>query len=158
VISACLAYILLAYPRYEPLPQLTASINAFFLNNIDIHSIPVNNYLLVSFEGVDRIYELSSECSGLILYAMFLIGIFIVPYFSLKHRLIALMFLPVLFLGNSLRIFACVLIGYNYSASASVFFHDTFSQVLIFLWVLVCFIAWLKITKNFPKEHMEVVK
>jgi len=154
IISACIAYILLAYPRYEPLPQLTASVNAFFLNNMGINSIPINNFILVSFEGVDRIYELSSECSGLILYAMFLIGIFIVPYFSIRHRLIAVLFLPVLFFGNSLRVMACILVGYNFSASASLFFHDTFGQILIFLWVLICFITWLKITKNFPKEYV----
>ena len=98
------------------------------------------------------------ECSGLILYAMFLIGIFIVPYFSFKHRLIALAFLPVLFFGNALRVMASILVGFHFTAKASEFFHDTFGQVLIFLWVLLCFIIWLKVTKNFPKENLEVVK
>jgi exosortase/archaeosortase family protein len=72
--------------------------------------------------------------------------------------LIALLFLPILFFGNALRIMASVLIGYNFSAKSSEFFHDTFGQILIFVWVILCFIVWLKITKNFPKEKMEVIK
>lgn len=157
VISLCIAYLIVAFPGYEPLPQATSKVNAFLLNGVGIHSIPVGRHLVVSFTEVDRIYELSSECSGLILYAMFLVGIFIVPYFSFKHRLIALAFLPVLFFGNALRIMAGILVGYHFSAEASEFFHNTFGQIIIFFWVLICFILWLKITKNFPKDHMEVI-
>ena len=158
IIMTCIVYLIVSFPGYKPIPEVTSKVNAALLNGIGIHSTPYNNFLIVSFKDVNRIYELSAECAGLILYAMFLIGIFIVPYFSFKHRLIALLFLPILFFGNALRILASVLVGYNFSPKSSEFFHDTFGQILIFLWVILCFIVWLKITKNFPKEKMEVIK
>jgi exosortase/archaeosortase family protein len=158
IILGCIAYLIVSFPAYKPIPQMTSKVNAVLLNGIGIDSTPYNSFLIVSFKNVNRIYELSAECSGLILYAMFLIGIFVVPYFSFKHRLIALLFLPILFFGNALRIMASVLVGYNFSAKSSEFFHDTFGQILIFVWVILCFIVWLKITKNFPKEKMEVIK
>jgi exosortase/archaeosortase family protein len=86
---------------------------------------------------------------------MFLVGVFIAPGFSLRHRLFALAFLPVLFLGNVVRIMLGVLAGVHFSADASIFFHNTFGQVLIFFWVLICFIVWLKVTDNFPKDSLE---
>jgi exosortase/archaeosortase family protein len=107
---------------------------------------------------VNRIYELSSECCGLILFAMFFIAVFLVPNFSYKHRLIAVFFIPVIFLGNILRIAFGVIIGYHFSADASIFFHDTFGQMFIFVWVIVCFLLWLKITKNFPSEEKVVMR
>jgi exosortase/archaeosortase family protein len=109
--------------------------------------------VIVSFSQADCVYELSSECSGLLVYLMFLIGISVVPHFTLHHRLIALVFLPILFFGNTLRILFGILIGYQFSVNASEFFHATVGQVLIFFWVLLCFILWLKVTRNFPKEE-----
>jgi len=158
IISICLVYLISAFPGYKPLPQLTSKADAALLNGIGIHSVPMDRYLIVSFKDANVIYELSSECSGLVLYSMFIIGIFIVPYFSFKHRIIALAFLPILFFGNILRVMFGILVGYQFTTEASQFFHDTFGQILIFFWVLICFIIWLKITKNFPKEKkLEVV-
>lgn len=146
-------YIVLAFPSYSPLPEFTAQVNALVLNTIGIHTSTLDRYMVVSFSQIDCIYELSSECAGLIVYMMFLIGVAIVPHFTVRHRLIALLFLPVLFLGNALRILGGILIGYTFSVDASEFFHATFGQILIFFWVLVCFVLWLKITRNFPKEE-----
>lgn len=158
IIGLCIAYLIFEFPAYKPVPQVTSKADAWLLNSIGIKTTSMGRFLVVSFQDVNRIYELSSECCGLVLYAMFLIGIFIVPYFSLKHRLLALLFLPVLFFGNAFRIMIGVLVGYEFSAEASEYFHDTFGQIIIFFWVLLCFIIWLKLTKNFPKDKMEVVK
>jgi len=153
ILLLCIVYILLAYPGYSPLPEFTAQVNAHVLNAVGVHAISLERYVVVSFSQADRIYELSSECSGLLVYLMFLIGIAVVPHFTARHRLIALVFLPILFIGNALRILVGILVGYQFSVNASEFFHATFGQVLIFFWVLVCFILWLKITRNFPKEE-----
>jgi len=155
VVSACLVYLIVFFPVYEPLPSLTSKADAVLLNSVGVFSIPVGRYLVVSFENVDRIYELSWECCGLVVYVMFLVGVFVAPGFSLRHRLLALAFLPVLFLGNVFRIMLGVLAGVHFSVDASVFFHNTFGQVLIFFWVLVCFIVWLRVTDNFPKDSLE---
>lgn len=157
IISGCIVYLISAFPGYEPLPQITSKADAILLNGMGIDSTPLGRYLIVSFKDSNVIYELSSECSGLVLYSMFIIGIFLVPYFSFKHRAIALAFLPVLFFGNILRVMFGIIVGYHFTIEASEFFHDTFGQILIFFWVLVCFVIWLKITKNFPKEKLEVV-
>ena len=151
-------YLIIGFPSYEPLPKLTSKANASFLNIIGIQTVTEGRFLVVSFPEVNRIYELSSECCGLILFAMFVIAVFLVPSFSYKHRLIALLFLPLIFFGNIIRISLGVLIGYHMTADASVFFHDTFGQILIFVWVIACFLVWLKITKNFPSEKKVVMK
>ncbi|DAC72801.1 MAG TPA: hypothetical protein DSN98_03200 [Thermoplasmata archaeon] len=156
IILACVAYLIIGYPSYEPLPKITATADTFFLNTIGIHTVNTGRFIVVSFPGADRIYELSSECCGLILFEMFFIAVFLVPSFSYKHRFIAVLFLPLLFIGNIVRIALGIIIGYQISADASVFFHDTFGQILIFIWVIVCFLVWLKITKNFPQERIEV--
>jgi exosortase/archaeosortase family protein len=153
ILLICLGYIVLAFPGYAPLPELTAQVNAQVLNTVGVPSISSERYVVVSFSQADRIYELSSECSGLLVYMMFLIGIAVVPHFSAYNRLFALLFLPILFLGNALRILTGIIVGFQFSVDASEFFHATFGQVLIFFWVLVCFILWLKLTRNFPKEE-----
>jgi len=156
LILVCVAYLIVGFPSYEPLPRITSSADAFLLNIVGVHTVNEGRFLVVSFPEADRIYELSSECCGLILFAMYFIAVFVVPNFSYKHRFIAVLFLPLIFFGNIFRIALGVVIGYHVSADASVFFHDTFGQILIFIWVIVCFLLWLKITRNFPREKKEV--
>ena len=158
LILLVVAYLIIGFPSYEPLPKITSKADAFFLNTIGVHTIHEGRFLVVSFPGVNRIYELSSECCGLILFAMFVIAVFLVPKYSYKHRCIALLFLPLIFFGNIFRIALGIFIGYHFSADSSVFFHDTFGQMFIFIWVIACFLIWLKITKNFPSEEKVVMK
>ena len=158
LILVCVAYLIVGFPSYEPLPKITSNADAFFLNTIGIHTVNEGRFLVVSFPETNRIYELSSECCGLILFAMFFIAVFLVPNFSYKHRLIAVLFLPLIFFGNIFRIALGIVIGYHFSADASVFFHDTFGQILIFIWVIICFLLWLKVTRNFPSEKKVVKK
>ncbi len=158
LILACIAYLILGYPAYQPLPQVTAQADAWLLNAVGIHAVSYGRFLVASFPAADCIYELSYECCGLILFSIYFIVVFLVPNFSYKHRFIAVLFLPLIFLGNIVRIGLGVMVGYHISIDASIFFHDTFGQILIFIWIIVCFLAWLKITKNFPSEKKEVMK
>lgn len=158
LILGCIAYLIIGFPSYDPLPRITSNADAFFLNTIGVHTVNEGRFLVVSFPNMDRIYELSSECCGLILFSMYFIAVFLVPNFSFKHRLIAVLILPLIFFGNIVRIALGIVIGYHFSVDASVFFHDTFGQLLIFIWVIVCFMLWLKVTKNFPREKKEVKK
>jgi exosortase/archaeosortase family protein len=156
LILVCIAYLIIGFPSYEPLPRITSNADAVVLNTLGVRTVDEGRFLVVSFPTADCVYELSSECCGLILFAMYFIAIFLVPNFSYRHRLIAVLFLPLIFFGNIVRIALGILIGYFYSADASVFFHDTFGQLLIFVWVIVCFMLWLKLTRNFPREKSEV--
>jgi exosortase/archaeosortase family protein len=157
ILIGSVSYLVVGYPGYYPLPEATASVTSFFLNLMGINAVALGRYIAVSFPSMDCTYMLSSECSGIIIYIMFLIGIAVVPYFRTWHRLVALGFLPLLFLGNASRILMSILVGYQFSVDASEFFHATVGQVLIFFWILVCFIAWLKLTKNFPIEKKKEV-
>jgi exosortase/archaeosortase family protein len=158
LILACIAYLILGYPAYQPLPQITAQADAWLLNTAGIHAVSDSRYLVASFHHQDYIYELSYECCGLILFAIYIIVIFLIPKFSYKHRAVALLFLPLIFFGNILRIALGVMVGYHVSVDASIFFHDTFGQILIFIWIIACFLAWLKLTHNFPTEPHKVLK
>lgn len=152
VLISLASFLLFSYPIYYPLPQITATTSSFILNNIGIDSAYDNTYVVASFKDYDRIFELSRECSGIILFSMFLLGIFIVPGFNVKHRLLALLFIPLLFIGNVLRIVLGIVIGYKYSINAAVLFHNSVGQVLMFLIIITCYVIWLKLTKNFPSE------
>jgi hypothetical protein len=66
ILLICLGYIVLAFPGYAPLPELTAQVNAQVLNTVGIPAISLERYVVVSFSQADHIYELSSECSGLL--------------------------------------------------------------------------------------------
>jgi exosortase/archaeosortase family protein len=158
LILACLAYLIIGFPSYEPLPRITSNADAVFLNTLGVRTVDEGRFLVVSFPKTDCIYELSSECCGLILFAMYFIAILLVPNFSFKHRFVAILILPLIFFGNIVRIALGIIIGYLISVDASMFFHDTFGQLLIFMWVIVCFLLWLKLTRNFPRETKEVKK
>jgi exosortase/archaeosortase family protein len=80
--------------------------------------------------------------------------IFLLPYFSLRQRIASLFFVPLLFMGNVFRIVIDVLIGVRFSTEMLIFFHDGIGQVFIFAWAIGCYIIWLSIFKNFPKEKL----
>jgi len=146
-------YLLLYFPNYYPFPQMTANILSVILNRIEIDSSVHGSYLLVAFPGISRILELSAECSGIALFSMFLLVIFIVPGFSLRHRLAAIPLLILVFMGNVVRIFSGILLSFYFTPEFLVFFHNTFGQVLIFFFSIGAYIIWLLMTGNFPREY-----
>ena len=92
-------WLIYSYPSFYPVPQFTGKIVNFFLNAINITSIQYGRFLIVDFVDANRIFKLSAECAGIILYSVFLLVIFIVPQYSLLHRMIGLAFIPLLFIG-----------------------------------------------------------
>ncbi len=115
-----------------PLPLITSTFLEFILKLIGIPTISYGQYLIVNFGSISRTFHLSTECAGIALFSVFLMGAFIVPGFKLKHRLLSILFVPLLFLGNSLRILLSILVARYYSVDLSIFFHDTLGQVIIF--------------------------
>lgn len=153
VVFLCIGiFLIFGYPSYSPLPELTATSTAWMLSGIGIDSIADGNHLVVSYLDYDRPFELSPECGGIILFSMFIIGIFLIPGFDIKHKLSALLFVPILFFGNIIRIVLGIVVGYKYSINAAVLFHNSIGQVLMFLVIIVCYVIWLKATRNFPVE------
>jgi len=152
IIILIASYIIVAFPSFYPFPQLTTKSLDIILNNMDIGAVSEGTFLIVGFPEYSQIIQLSAECSAIALFVMFLLGIFIVPKFSLKHRLMAIPFIIVIFLGNLLRILIGILLSIQWNhPEFIIFFHDTFGQVIIFFWVIGSYIAWLKLTGNFPR-------
>ncbi|MDP2666010.1 MAG: exosortase/archaeosortase family protein [Candidatus Diapherotrites archaeon] len=151
VVGGILAYAVLEFPYYYPFPELTSWLAAIILNLIGVFSAPWGNYLVV--EGLPPL-EVSAECSGVVLMLIFPLTIFLMPVFPLTHRVASLLFVPFLFLGNTLRIVADVLVGLQFSPEALILHHDSVGQVMIFFWAIFMYIAWLIIFGHFPKEHL----
>lgn len=152
VLFILFSWLIYAYPNFYPIPEVTAKLVGFFLKFISIGSVSHGKYLIVDFIGTNRIFELSAECSGIVIFSIFLFGVFIVPGYSFPHRLITVGFIPILFFGNAVRILLSVVLARNYSVDFSIFFHNTFGQVIIFGITILCYIFALKICNNFPSE------
>lgn len=152
ILLIAVIWVIYAYPSYYPLPQASTWLAYQYLNILKIPAVPFKNHLLVEFTDYIRIFDISAECSGIAIFSVFLLATFIIPKFKVKHRLIALLFIPLLFIGNTLRILLSVLFARNIGVDFSIFFHNTIGQVIIFGITVLCYILWLKITNNFPVE------
>jgi exosortase/archaeosortase family protein len=69
---------------------------------------------------------------------------FMLPDITLKHRLISLLLLPMIFLSNIMRIVLGILLGIHTNMHLMVLFHDTLGQVF----VLISMVAMLLIFLN----------
>lgn len=151
IVVLLLGYAITQFPNYPVFPELTGAISAFILNTLGIFSIAKDNHLWVA--TLPQL-NISAECSGVALAIIFPLIIFLLPYFPLRQRIASLFFVPILFLGNVLRIVIDVLVGIHFSTESLIFFHDGIGQVFIFAWAIGCYIIWLLIFKNFPKEKL----
>lgn len=152
-VGGFILYIILSFPDFYPFPHITSQILAFILNQIGIYAFPHGNELIVDNLPI---LHISAECSGIILMSIFPLTIFLIPHFSAKQRMASLLFLPVLFLGNIVRILIDILVGLNFSVSALIFFHDSVGQILVFLWAIGAYFIWLKLFGNFPREKKAI--
>lgn len=149
VIGAILAYLVSQFPYFYPFPEWTSILSAALLRGIGTPAIPYQHFLVVPNLPV---LEISAECSGVVLMMIFPLIIFLIPGINIRHRLGSLLFLPILYFGNLLRIVLDVQLGLAYGTTALEFFHDTLGQVFIFLWAIIVYIVWLRIFGNFPRE------
>lgn len=142
--------ILIFHPGYAPLPQFTTIAVTSVSSFLGIHSSHYDRFMMIDMGDYYRVFELSAECAGLYLYAIFLLFLLLIPFFSIKFRLFGLLLFPLLFLANIVRIFFSVFTAKYVSIGFSEVFHNTIGQVFIFgcgvLWLILLF----KITGNFP--------
>lgn len=151
VIGLILFYLITNFPDFKPFPEITAFLVAYILGFFGVIAVNWGHLLVV--EGLPGL-EVSAECSGIILMMIFPLTIFLIPSVKIGHRLASLAFIPVLFLGNIIRITVDVLIGIHYSTDLLIFFHDTIGQVFIFFWAIGLYLIWLRMFNNFPKEKV----
>lgn len=158
IIAVLSIYLIAFYPGYYPLPQLTAKVVSFILGTLNISSAVDGTFIVVAFPELAQALELSAECSGIILFAMFIFVVFIVPDIPLSHRLVAILFIPLLFLANLFRIIAGIIVGYHTKIGAVDFFHNTIGQVLMFFIAISVYMTWLHFFGHFPHERANYKK
>ena len=152
ILAAIVFFLAYTFPDFVFLTQLTGNALVFFLPFLGIPAVLYQNFLVVDYPQMSRVFALSAECTGIVVASIFVLSVFITPEIPMRKRIVGLLFLPVLFFGNVLRIILDVWIGGHYSVQTTVFFHDTIGQLFIFCWAIASFYAWLKITGEFPSE------
>ncbi len=147
------SYAVISFPNYYPFPQITGSLISKTLEYFGIPTYHYKDYVIVFIKDYNYAIQLSAECSGIILFMMFLVVVFIIPEYSIKQKLFAVPFVILLFFINALRIIIGIILSREFGSNILVIFHDTVGQAIIFFAVITSFIVWLKVTKSFPHEE-----
>ena len=151
-------YLISEYPDYKLIASLTGEAVALAVSMAGLPVTIWNNYMLVEYSGLARVFSLSAECAGVIVLSIFLFPLFITPQIALKNRLIGLLFIPLLFFGNVLRIALDIVAGAYISAQDVVLLHNTLGQVFIFGWAILTFYLYLRYTGQFPSLYKDAEK
>lgn len=153
VIGLILVYLVTQFPYFYPFPEITSWSVANLLSLLGVPSLPWKNVVVA--QGLPTM-EISAECSGVVLLMIFPLIIFLIPNIKLSHRLASLLFIPILYFGNVLRITMDAFVGLNFGVDKLVIFHDTVGQVFVFFWTILLYIIWLRLFNNFPREQKAV--
>ncbi|MBU0530599.1 MAG: exosortase/archaeosortase family protein [Candidatus Aenigmatarchaeota archaeon] len=79
--------------------------------------------------------------------------IFAVPDVHNKKRLLGLLFIPVVWAGNLLRIWAIVMIERSYGFQAAMVAHDYLWRIGLLVLVIGLWLIWLKYVKPISKKN-----
>lgn len=157
-ITLVFAYLVLHFPDYTHIVFLTA-LGIQLVS--PLFGIPVtirDHFPIVEYPDVTRIFSVSAECSGVIIFSLVIFSLFITPEISFKKRMIGLLMIPAIFLGNISRIILDINFARYFSPDLTIFFHDTFGQLFIFFWAIMTFYAWLYLVGELPHEREEYKK
>ena len=143
VVASIAAYALYTYPRFYPFPELTSLGVGSLLRFANLEAVSAGRYLVVTFKNVSQPLAISGECAGIIIMLVYMGVIFISPYFSLTHKFSAMVVIPLILLGNIIRIFIAVLLGHYVSVNTMLAFHNSVGNVFMFVWAIVCYLLWL---------------
>ena len=152
ILIVLIIWLIISYPTFSPIPETTSMISTSILNKLNIETINYGKYMVVDFNGINRIFELSAECSGIVLFSVFLFIIFLIPKLSLKSRLLSLFMIPIIFITNLIRILSSVIIANKFSINWSLIFHNTIGQVFIIISIALSYFMFLKLSGNMPLE------
>lgn len=152
VLIGIVAFLILSYPSFEPMPEITAEAAAIVMTiYFGITPIVHENHIFLDMHNMIYPMTVSPECSGVTIVVLFIIVIFLIPGISLKHRLYSFFFIIPLYLANVLRIVSSVIVGDNTNIETLTWYHGTIGQLFIFLAMIVIFAIFLKIFGYFGK-------
>ncbi|WP_370574143.1 hypothetical protein [Methanomethylovorans sp.] len=140
-----LSFIALTYFKNAVLCELTNRYVATLLGHI-IGIVPATSGNILFMKMDDYIVPIliSFECTGLMFISIFLLTMFILPDIRLKHRLLSLLLLPMLYLANLARIIIGISLGaYTEDTHLMTLFHDTLGQVVLVIFTIVTLLVFL---------------
>ena len=149
VFGSVIVYLLLEFPSFWPFPELATKIVMSVLHLLGYEALRLGNLLLI--DGFNPVH-ISAACSGIVILLVFIVTIHALPVISLQHKVSSLLLLPLLLVGNILRILMSIFTGIYVSPEAMIFVHDTLGQIFIFFWAVLLYILWLKVLRLLPTE------
>lgn len=152
VLSAIVIYIIAAYPKYDPFPNLTGTLMSWILSfYLDDIPMAFRNYILVRQDDVRYGLLISPECSGLLVMLVFIIVVFMTPGLKLRHRFYSIFFIPILFIANSIRVATGVIFADLTNMNNLTVYHASIGQILMFVVMIGTYIVFLKTFGYFHK-------
>lgn len=136
---------ILGYPEYRPLPQITTHFVAAIMSHI-VGVMPITSNSLMFFNIDDHVttISISPECSGFILMSTFVLITFLMPNIDIRHRLVSVLTLPVIYMANIIRIVLCILLGIYTNTYVMVLAHESVGQVFLLVVTTGIYIRFLK--------------
>lgn len=145
VLLTIITYIVTNYPKFRPFPNMTANLISWMLS-IYLGRMPTidNNIFFMKMHGYTYVFRTSVECSGLFIMLAFITVIFVTPRIRLKHRFYSIIFLPVLFILNSIRVTSGIIFADMTTMENLSIYHSTMGQILIFIFMTGLYAIFLK--------------
>lgn len=149
VLAVMIGIIVYFYPKYDILTNFTVKV-VVLLSSLYLGIVPAyyENNIFYNFHGSTTTLTISPECTGLFVILMFLSVVWVVPNVSLKNRIYAFIFAPIIYLSNIIRLLIAVIIGDKMNTDALVLFHGTAGQLFIFLVLIGCFVVFINSNKK----------
>lgn len=145
VIIAIVVYLISAYPVFSPVPEITTTASVWLLSFfVGVAPAHQGNIMFISLNDQTRLVNISAECSGIAIIAIFVLVIFITPGIKLQHRFLSFIFLPVLWGANVIRIVSGIMLGTLTNVDMLLIFHSSIGQVIVFTAMIMSYIIFLK--------------
>lgn len=148
IIASTVAYLIAFYPGYENITNTTAKllsvVSSWYLGVAPAY---FSDYVIFNFKEITPL-KLSPECSGLTVITIFIIVIWLIQNVSLRSRIEAFIFVPILYFANVIRLLMAVIIGDKINVSALSVYHGTVGQLFIFVVLVTCFMIFISFRRD----------
>lgn len=151
VMLSITGYVVVTYPSYEPFTTIAASLMTWMLS-LYFDAWSYGNHMVFFDSGKYYGFVTSPECSGVLVMLVFLFVVFMTPNIKLQHRFYSMVFLPILFILNSVRVLFGIILADLTTMSNLSFYHATIGQIFMFLSMIVVYVVYLRIFGYFNKD------
>jgi len=135
---------ILYYPSYYILTNLTVYLIAEILTlYLNITPLICCNDIILNVDNVITLINVSPECSGFLFISCSILLIWILPNINLKHRILSLLLIPMIYITNLIRITLSLIIGINTNVEIMIYSHRTIGQIFMLICVILLNIGFL---------------